>query len=594
MTFLRQIHLCALLCVLLCHGMAQAQEKDATITFNKSNVIIEGSPATGDDDHGRTWTINAEGATYFRSQNLNVQIGSTSNPVKSFTAEMPCNADIAITSFEVKISGTSSTSKGTITLKVGDEVVTTGSLNGSTAVVLTATDFSLPAKGKTLSVTLTDISNGIKLYYFKYSYTGDDTAAPTIPTYAVTYDANTPADATGAVTMLPAAAEVCDGTYTLSTTVPLLASYRFVGWGATPTASRPITEVTVDGAPITVYALWEKVQQQSLSQHTGALVSGDYIVTYNDKAMNAEIASNRLTMKDVAYDETVVWHITLTDGVATFYNAAIGCYLAANETANQVQLVTTRDDKAQWVLTQNEDGTYDFVNVANNAKGVSAMLRRNGIYGFACYASKTGGALTLYQLSATETVTIGTKGISSFCSRNALDFSRSSAITAYVATSVSNGMVHLRRVTAPVPAATGLLIVGTEGESDEIPIVSSAEAPADNMLRAVYEGEEIQPSDGNTFRYVFGTIDDNKGFFQLIDNSIVANGNYAYIESPDDYISLSSAVRFLTISLGDETVIAKTLQPTTSPTAIYTISGVRVGTPVRGVNIVDGKKMIVK
>ena len=161
--------MCALLCVLFCHVMAQAQEKDATITFNKSNVIIEGSPATGDDDHGRTWTINAEGATYFRSQDLNVQIGSTSNPVKSFTAEMPCNADITITSFEVKISGTSSTSKGTITLKVGDEVVTTGNLNGSTAVVLTATDFSLPAKGKTLSVTLTDISNGIKLYYFKYS-----------------------------------------------------------------------------------------------------------------------------------------------------------------------------------------------------------------------------------------------------------------------------------------------------------------------------------------------------------------------------------------------------------------------------------------
>ncbi len=53
------------------------------------------------------------------------------------------------------------------------------------------------------------------------------------------------------------------------------------------------------------------------------------------------------------------------------------------------------DDKALWTVTGTE--TYEFVNKYNSEKSINANLRNNGTYGFACYATGTGGALTLYK-----------------------------------------------------------------------------------------------------------------------------------------------------------------------------------------------------
>ncbi|MBP5643098.1 MAG: T9SS type A sorting domain-containing protein, partial [Bacteroidales bacterium] len=55
------------------------------------------------------------------------------------------------------------------------------------------------------------------------------------------------------------------------------------------------------------------------------------------------------------------------------------------------------DDKAQWTVTGN--GTYEFENKARAAGSDpnNKWLRKNGTYGFACYATSTGDALSLYK-----------------------------------------------------------------------------------------------------------------------------------------------------------------------------------------------------
>ena len=95
-------------------------------------------------------------------------------------------------------------------------------------------------------------------------------------------------------------------------------------------------------------------------------------------------------------DAAIVWHIAKSGDYWTIYNAAVGKYAASTGVKNKAQLLTTgTDNKSLWTVTGT--ATYEFVNKANKTAGVNCNLRRNGAYGFACYATGTGGALTLYK-----------------------------------------------------------------------------------------------------------------------------------------------------------------------------------------------------
>jgi len=201
-------------------------------------------------------------------------------------------------------------------------------------------------------------------------------------------------------------------------------TYRFVGWtteavqdaetapaiykaGATYTA----TENT------TLYALYTYVVSEDGSAsdgftlYSGALTEGDYIIVYSGGAMVAADAdsSGRLDYTDVTISndtvedpaDTVIWHIAPDGNYWTIYNEANGVYAAGTGTKNKATVITSVTDYARW--TASGDSTYEFKNLGNTNKGVNSMLRKNGTYGFACYSSSTGGALTLYKGSTGTT-----------------------------------------------------------------------------------------------------------------------------------------------------------------------------------------------
>ena len=98
-------------------------------------------------------------------------------------------------------------------------------------------------------------------------------------------------------------------------------------------------------------------------------------------------------------DDAIVWHIAKSGDYWTIYNESEGKYLASTGAKNKAQLLADgTDDKALWTITMT-NGKFEFVNKANAAAGVNSNLRNNTIYGFACYATSTGGALSLYKLS---------------------------------------------------------------------------------------------------------------------------------------------------------------------------------------------------
>ena len=139
-------------------------------------------------------------------------------------------------------------------------------------------------------------------------------------------------------------------------------------------------------------------------KYTGTITEGDYIIFYQQYAMKNEVSSNRLSYTTEAAnpesftnpDASIVWHIAQSGDYYTIYNAAVKKYAASTGSKNQAQLLDSgTDDKSLWTVTGTT--TYEFVNKANKAKSVNSNLRNNGTYGFACYATGTGGALTLYK-----------------------------------------------------------------------------------------------------------------------------------------------------------------------------------------------------
>ena len=242
-------------------------------------------------------------------------------------------------------------------------------------------------------------------------------------------------------------------------TVSLDAKYSFAGWGMssieTPTTDAPTVNQAGESVSITddttFYAVYTYSEESTVettvtkySKYSGALTEGNYIITYSNGAMKATISSNRLSYTDITVSGNnvtstispdIVWTVSENGSYWTIYNSSTGKYAAGNGTKNNAALITNITDYAKWTVSGTS--TYDFTNLGNYNKGVNDTLRRNGTYGFACYATGTGGALTLYK----ETVTTesGT-GIATFY------------ITAIPAEDLPDSCIHTSTTTTTVDA----------------------------------------------------------------------------------------------------------------------------------------------
>ena len=149
---------------------------------------------------------------------------------------------------------------------------------------------------------------------------------------------------------------------------------------------------------------------------SGNLEEGDYIIYYDGYALkNEELnTTGRLSYEVVApendvittADATIVWHIAPSSEYWTIYSADANAYAAGTGVKNKAQMLEDgTDDKAMWTVSGIE--TYEFINKANSAANVNCNLRNNGTNGWACYATSTGGALSLYKkVDNTPAITI--------------------------------------------------------------------------------------------------------------------------------------------------------------------------------------------
>ncbi len=316
-------------------------------------------------------------------------------------------------------------------------VKNTGTLKDGNTTIATGAATSISGSSKTFTVGNTgSATNGqVKITAISVTYSSSGSNNPTLsldPT-SKEFEATGNSAQTIALTASDFASAVSSVTCAFFSNAECTSSISRPSWVNEPTVSNAKTQVSVnvvdnDGASrqtwmkITasdgsknasaVFAISQKkytAPTGTFNKFSGVLVEGDYVIYYDGKAMKNTIASSRFEYSSVTPandkitnpDESLIWHITASGDYWTIYNAAITKYAAGTTTKGQGAVIDNITDYSKWACTSTaQSTTYDFANYGRsqlNSDADKKWLRNNSTYGFACYASGTGGALTLYK-----------------------------------------------------------------------------------------------------------------------------------------------------------------------------------------------------
>lgn len=351
--------ICAVV-ILLGMSVSAWGAKTGTIEFgNEPKVIINSASVTGDDSQGNTWTITTVGTTSYTGNTDYYQVGSSSKPATSITFEMTLPASKTISAFSAKFGGFSGTA-GTVTLKVGDTSVGSGSLNESTDVTISN---SSTAAGTKLQVTVTSISKGVKCYYISCTY-GNASA------YKVTFDAEGGTCATGSLT---------EGSPDAGVTLPLVnptASMASMGWGfygwatsavGTPTTTAPTIvgkagDTYYPSSATTLHAVFAKGEYTKITDNYDIESGGKYLIVGDDYNNSKVYVMTHETYTD-EYDNEVFYGVILGSSPAATYsaadvNASWRYSITGSENAWYIQNITT----SKYVDTDNNPANKIYIN----------------------------------------------------------------------------------------------------------------------------------------------------------------------------------------------------------------------------------------
>ena len=133
--------------------------------------------------------------------------------------------------------------------------------------------------------------------------------------------------------------------------------------------------------------------------------------------------------------------------------------------------------------------------------------------------------------SSEEVITISTALQVPYCSEYNLDFTDKPELKAYVATGYdkSKGTIWLTRV-KQVPAGTGFLLTGEEGDY-EVPVSESASnCYYKNMFKGTLEGTTIQTTDGKYTNYYLSNGTAGVGFYKVTkEEGVKVGANRCYL-----------------------------------------------------------------
>ncbi len=206
------------------------------------------------------------------------------------------------------------------------------------------------------------------------------------------------------------------------------------------------------------------------------------------------------------------------------------------------------------------------------------------------------GFKEIVQMSTTATVTITDAGIATGCFYDDLDFTDVEGLKAYLVSGFNpeTGKVLLTNV-KEIPAGTGFIVKGAEG-TYTIPAARTRYMYANLLVGALTE-TSLAATDGSVSNYVLGNEETTGIGFYLPSDGYVLAANKAYLRIPT---SISEAKSVIGLSFDDEDdttgfiPVSKLTEATNGNPAIYDLNGQRKQYLTKGLNIVNGKKILVR
>ncbi len=193
--------------------------------------------------------------------------------------------------------------------------------------------------------------------------------------------------------------------------------------------------------------------------------------------------------------------------------------------------------------------------------------------------------INVYTSPASPTVTLNANGFLAYASQNPMDFSSVTGFTAWQATDVSGSTITFEKITGKIKGGQGVLLKGTANAEVTIPLADSENVLEDNLLKAT-----LAPT-----YFADETIYGLKGDAFYLNNPCTLKANRAYFNAEDVTSGGSLSKSFTFIFEDPTTGITEPRQATREEVeSIFNLGGQRLQKLQRGINIVNGKKVLVK
>lgn len=209
----------------------------------------------------------------------------------------------------------------------------------------------------------------------------------------------------------------------------------------------------------------------------------------------------------------------------------------------------------------------------------SSMLEDKSQYG--TERENVTNDLTL-SIELPEAIKLAADGYSTYCFENKLDISRATGLTAYIVNNVTETTVELQEVSV-IPAETGFILKGTGSAWYDL---YKTESVADNVSANQLHGTlTATAAPANTF--ALSTKKGVTGFYP-VSTGLMIPAHKAYLTMSG---SMAKALTF-----DDETTGIIEVSPNTDAlqTEFYSVQGIKVARPTKGIFISNGKKVIIK
>ena len=332
----------------------------------------------------------------------------------------------------------------------------------------------------------------------------------------------------------------------------------------------------------------EPTQNGSITLSKNVVEWGDSFTATFTPATGYDLATATLNGEDVTAN--------LVDGVLTVNNVrenkTVGATFQKQTFAVSISGggITVSNMQPQYgdnvTVTIDDDPDLTLVTLLVNGQDVTAQVV-NGLY---VIQNVTGNITIEATFRSTKEFITLTGTYATFSCPQDLNFTGSN-LRAYIASGFNKAtnQVLLTRV-YDVPAGTGIFLVGEPGETYKIAYSESTSYYV-NLFVANLQKSTVNATTGNFSNYVFGEQDGDPGFYP-IEDKVTLLAQTAYLQLPTSFVAAGVKVN---VVFEDDIIDGiEEFRISDEDATIYDLAGRRLNKIQRGINIVNGKKVLVK